>query len=266
MLKEYFYQQKLLEIASTHGLLLKSRIYEVILNKTIAELSISKFNSLGNELFEGFKKLESFQLHKLEDNSEYQLSDTLFKGCIDLKFIDLSYCELTMIDLNIFSDLPKLTRVNLSNNEISEIIQLLELQFNKLTEIKSTFFNKFTNLRRLDLSSNLIERLKTQCFFGCELLESVNLSSNPKSSIDLDKFSGMEKLKTVDLSRNNINELLRPSDDEIYIENLRLYNNVLQMISAKYFKNWPKLKNLSLKNNLIRTIEPKSLDSLKQVT
>jgi Leucine-rich repeat (LRR) protein len=124
--------------------------------------------------------------------------------------------------------------LNLSNNQISEIISLENGN-------KSYFKN-------LELENNSLlnfcghSKNSVSCFVGCQLLENIDLSHNKLNSIVFDNLSVLKNLRTVNLADNKIEELINSGSSQIHVEYLILTNNKLREIKAKSFINSKKTK------------------------
>jgi uncharacterized membrane-anchored protein YitT (DUF2179 family) len=84
---------------------------------------------------------------------------------LSIEFLDLSYCTLTSINADTFSQLPNLKFLNLNSN--------------RLREIKLEQFNNLTELINVDLGNNM-----WKC--DCKNLEVLNMLYNRRKSISVD--------------------------------------------------------------------------------
>lgn len=103
---------------------------------------------------------------------------SLFKGLLSLKKLKMQNNSVSIIDTNAFTLLPKVEEINLSRNNISDILvlddnymllsvfyrceklQKLDLSYNKINRIFSDWTTQPPPyFRRLDLSHNEIERI-----------------------------------------------------------------------------------------------------------
>ena len=198
-----------------------NEIFETIKNKR--KLNIIKYNkrikfrlSINKEHFDNYIKLNEFNNKyntNIEDinNKELNLENkrigneglkSLFKiEFKELKELNLSYNEIS--DINILEKVKfkELKVLNLINNKISDIkvlenvnfkkLEKLKLNYNKISDIKILENVDFKELNKLDLRSNEISDIK--------VLENVNF----------------KELKELDLSFNNID------NNSIIIKNLK---------------------------------------------
>lgn len=167
--------------------------------------------------------------------------------------LDLSEMELTNEDIKSISDMVNLTALNLSENEISNIsmlaqldnLEVLNLESNYISDIKS--LSKLTNLKELYLGENQISNISV--LSKLTNLEILSLSANKIS--DINALSNLENLRILNVNWLNfddpdqiidINALSRLTN----LENLSLDDNQISGISALH--KLQKLEMLSLKH------------------
>lgn len=111
--------------------------------------------------------------------------DTFNERCCSntLETLDLSGNKLARLDSTLLSNLKRLERIDLSNNQ---------LQFGD----RNFEFNK--NLRIIDLSNNHLQYLPARLFYNLHELEFVDLSNNYLTTIDSCTFN---KIQTSVISR-----------------------------------------------------------------
>ncbi len=230
----YLYLKVLAPKVHMKDILKKSQILDIVLDRKLYPISerhlsvTTQFESLAGHVFEGLEGPELFQLNKRTKCINFHLSTNFFKNCNLLTYIDLSYCDLKSIDLNAFVELSKLKRLNLSHNQISEIIPVengfkvffdhLELHDNNL----ANFFGRSKN--------------STRCFVGCQFLKNINLSLNKLNSIVFDDFSNLNSLISLDLAHNNIEELVNSGNCQVHVASLILNNNKLRELKEKSYR------------------------------
>lgn len=171
--------------------------------------------------------------------------------------LDLSNCNLTVIDNDMFTQVPKLVVIKLAHNNIHT---LGELAFSKLEDMDD-----------IDLSDNKIHSIPNELFKYNEDLVSLDISNNPLSSILNLKFApGLEKLvlrncnlidfdnvsleilSDLDLSHNNLQNIKRDAfaglPQLLYID---LSFNNITTLNADVFQNNPGLIKIVLDSNSI---------------
>jgi len=151
--------------------------------------------------------------------------------------LNLSGNALTNIDLSPLSHCVKLETVDLSSNSLgfSRIdlsplencpnLKKVDLSRNELEEIPSL---SSTSLEELRLNYNSIQDPDFSVLSSCSNLQILELSNNNIENIDLEPLVGISKLKTLQLSFNQIQSIdFAPLINCINIESLNLSQNVL---------------------------------------
>jgi Leucine-rich repeat (LRR) protein len=169
--------------------------------------------------------------------------------------LDLSYEKISSIEKNAFKDLTNLTE--------------LDLDCNQINVINSQVFRDLSNLKRLNLFSSQILMIEDNAFLGLENLEILNLDNNSLTEINLNTFIGLSKLIKLDLSKNKINYVEDNSFQ--FLSNLKemyLFSNEINQINKNTFYGLTDLIELNLIYNKIFRIEKNTFDclnSLKQL-
>ena len=101
-----------------------------------------------------------------------------------VKFIDLSFNQLQLVDLNTFNGLRNLKNFKLNNNFISAIIDNSFQTLNQLTD--------------LDLSYNRLSVIQRNTFTGLNSLQVISLKSNEIVSFDVDALTNLNNLVKID--------------------------------------------------------------------
>lgn len=129
------------------------------------------------------------------------------------------------------ADLPKLKKLDLSNNNVKSVEPLKNL----------------TTLKELSVSYSQLENI-----VGLEKLKNLEILSLDSGEIaDISPLTGLEKLKRLYLGRNKINELY-PLQGLVNLEDLNISTNNLTDISM--LGTLTKLTSLSISNNNISDI------------
>ncbi|XP_063700935.1 chaoptin [Culicoides brevitarsis] len=128
--------------------------------------------------------------------------------------IDLSYNNITTLDVDSFVSLSRLYKINLANNQIEDVERLA--------------FRDLENLRIIDLTNNTLTQIQPETFNEARKLEQLWLAGNPIEMPNIGPFLDQKGLKLLDL------------------ENCNLTNSDLQ---AELFKPLVVLKSLNLMNN-----------------
>ena len=112
-----------------------------------------------------------------------------FYVCRVLKYIDLSYNNISFLDRDVFRYLHKLDVVILRNNQLQTTGQVFSL---------SGDFNTFI-LSDIDLSVMQIRYLPDNAFSACLQLRNINLSFNPLLELPAEVFSQSQEYFYIDL-------------------------------------------------------------------
>ncbi|GFT93355.1 protein toll [Nephila pilipes] len=135
----------------------------------------------------------------------------------------------------------------------------LFLSDNRLRTLPEGIFSKVTSLITLDISSNVLESLPEKLFQNLTSLETLYLYKNKLKSLPDGIFKTLPNLKALDLSDNNLMVL----QDDIFVglsnlSYIRLRANWLMTLSKDLFQSSPNLKVIDLSLN--RFMEPLSED------
>ncbi|VDM17312.1 unnamed protein product [Hydatigera taeniaeformis] len=182
-----------------------------------------------------------------------------------LNFLDISKC--TLCDLSDeLSNLSELSKLSLHHNAISEPpialgtlanLRFLDLSFNLITSLPSSFFDGLSQLETLMIDSNHLTQLPS--LEGLTDLHHLSVSNNALSRLP-ESIICCTKLMTVDFSSNKISEL----SDEIgwgNLANLHLFNlsnNQLTRV-PQALSECKKLKDLQLQGNPLKDPRLKKL-------
>ena len=135
-------------------------------------------------------------------------------------------------------------------------VQILDLSFNNITELKIENFVYMTRLRHLNLEGNQISNLGQDVFHTLQHLKVLNLANNSIGSIHSAIFLGLHQLHSLNLSANFITD---PDEDANLFPNttstLDLSNNVIRVLSDKLFHNLLDLQLLNLQHNSIKILD-----------
>ena len=255
-------------LASTNGSQVK-RLQ--IMNSKICTLKKCSFNNFGNLIYLNLSdcNIEHFEQHvfdhlislnsiNLSSNSISITDRNLFEKNRNLNSIILKNNLLNSLNLNTFSGLDNLEILDLSFNNIPEILEefpncrnlkKLYLNNNNITLILSITFNNVTNLTHLVLNNNKIGSLSDRIFTNLVNLRHLNLNDNKIDDIHVLSFFELRNLNVLYLGNNLLTgeygERSLFSNNAELIE-LDLSNNVDFPISTYTFKYSHNLKILKL--------------------
>lgn len=140
------------------------------------------------------------------------VSTSSFSGLPGLSKLDLSNNELTKLDT---SDPLPLEELNLSNNSLAQLPSLIGfkkltkvlLAHNSITEVPDDGFRGLDQLKEIDLRGNQIAFLSDQVFENLHVLEFLDLSFNQLRILPRHLVSSLQMLNTFYLSGNRLTEL-----------------------------------------------------------
>lgn len=129
---------------------------------------------------------------------------------------------------------------------------ILDLRFNRITEIHSGAFEDLPNLNTLLLNNNHVTSIHNGAFRGLKNLRFLYLYKNRIREIGSKVFQGLYRLEQLYLHYNGIEKLAPGVFSGLKrLERLFLHNNRLQRIPAGTFKNMDSLKRLRLDSNAL---------------
>lgn len=183
----------------------------------------------------------------LRGNHLFFLSANVFNGAVNLRALDLSFNEISIIEPEIFSFTASLWDLNLSNNRLHN---------NTFGRDGVDWIDDISSLRTLDLSNNQLfyyDIMPYQTFSGLVNLETLRLDSN-QIRIDYGAFASNQELKNLDLSYNNMTYFdLDVLLSVVTLENLKLDGNGISYASQLDLNgvaaSFPRLKSISISQN-----------------
>ena len=188
--------------------------------------------------------------------------------------LDLSGMSISTLLTGDFTDLVRLTSLNLSSNALSGISALpadvfdpltrltrLELASSSINALNPNVFSTLTSLTSLDLSGNSsLSTLPDDVFSTLTSLTTLNLSSNDLSTLPAGLFNPLTNLEILSLARNGITTL----DVNVFsaltnLQVLDLGDNALSALPAGLFSGLTSLASLRLQDNTFTTALPADL-------
>ena len=162
-----------------------------------------------------FKMMTSLVYLDLSLSKIWSLKSGCFNGLVNLKRLNLNFCNINQIEENAFSS-------SLAN------LEALILSHNKLRLIEKHYFNNLLNLKQLNLSNNKLESIQDGSFNCLKNLNGLDLSSNNKlNSIKCDVFE-----QNVNLRQLILDVILKNDDFEEHFisnNNLKLRINFISL-------------------------------------
>ena len=252
---------------------------------------LTVFNLNNNQQFKFYNNISIIESTKLTTFTCHQcaidsIPNKVFSKLPQMKRIDLSANQITVINLETFVDNIFLEHVNLSDNRGLESIQLdnkyvRELLCNNcsLHEIDKNTFSNLSSLEVLQLKNNQIKKINAHAF-DCQraTLRHIQLQGNLFNEFPNEIVSQCSALLELCFDLNSINDaelfvqnytyLFDECDDKFEIKNPTVKNDVLrQFINANeiydLISSSENFANLSNQN--IFYLNPKIFDNFKTI-
>lgn len=215
-------------------------------NVTELEIDNCWINDINDDIFEHMTKLEVLIVTGNKHNLK-SLSKASLKPLKNLKKLDLSYNELTVLPDNFFQGLSKLEQLDLGMNSVvlgenlfsGASDNLIKFTCNKcdIKMVPTASLSKIKNLRYLQLNENPFRFLQIDSFKN-QNLQDLSLDNCSLSSISSKAFRKLNQLTTLNLGHNLLESI--PAD------------------AFKYFKKT--LKKLYLENNHLASVDENLAD------
>ena len=210
--------------------------------KKLQELTVLNYKgdpqTVDLDIFEGLESIKTIILlrngiGKVEKTTTYTLI------LPNLEELDLGHNKLTNFDLGVIKYSPKLRKFDLSNNEITTImnsspdgacmwpaLEFLRLSSNKLAHFDTSFFSCSKQLSSVFININQLvafgEKPST-CHWTN--LQTLLIDSNKLTTLNEDFFTCSKKLKTLHLTDNKLETLRLNKETFAKLENLQIKQN-----------------------------------------
>ncbi|KAG4071851.1 hypothetical protein HA402_006012 [Bradysia odoriphaga] len=223
-------------------------VYEPLEMLKTLRLNNNQLHALHPDVFEHFPNLEVLSLHSNPIMAIDHLTSVAISNIPNLKFLDLSYLELTEVPKHLFVSPRELHTLNLTGNLLTSVPEALQFA---------------VNLETLYLDENNIEHIDkgNYVFPKMDKLEFLSISYTTLKSIGSGAFSQLSELKTLMLTNNphlsSIHESAlsrKGKENPRQIEyppltNLYLHNNNLSTLDANLFPRYDNLDVVDLRHN-----------------
>lgn len=259
----------------------------------LRQLSIEycKLGNLTDGSFKGLSNLRNLTIrtHNADwSTMNLYISPYVFNDLQHLDYLDLSNNNIWSIPDGLFCPLKKIIFLNLSHNEIHDLLTFhfsvslsthrskmcgvslaeVDLSHNKLINFPPAMFSALSLLKVLNLSRNEMSSLADRSFEGLSSLTYVDLSDNKLSSLPPELFIETTRLKEIHLRNNSIN-VLAPgifSDlSELLILDMSYNDLNSHWIGSATFSGLPKLAILDLSANKINKVDSTIFRNLKRL-
>ncbi|KAG1927544.1 transforming growth factor beta activator LRRC32 [Pimephales promelas] len=206
-------------------------------------LNLSK-NSLTN--FQADDSAQEFELQYLDLRENKILYFPVLPQRNKLVYLDLSRNLLRSV--NCSGPLEELENLKESGYLMTDPDKPLSLCVNKRHQ-------DFPSLLYLDLSFNQLKAVPSSFFSSMTALETLNISYNCLESFTVDD-DGLNSLETLDISSNNLQNLSFGLNALAALHELRLGGNALQTLDAGIFLRLPSIRSLHLQQNQLSICSP----------
>lgn len=212
----------------------------------------------------------------LETNLRLEQIETVSLDLSSLTKIDLSNSEISTIQKNIFRNMTELVKINLSNNKLTSVdpelfvgltkLKEINLSSNFITNIKHSTLHGLNNLRWIWLQNNNIESIDSALFSNLTSLAYIHLDHNKLKTLDKKIFNGLKKLQVINLSNNKLATIDKHLlNGLISLDCIDMSNNKLKAIEYETFYGLSKLSHINLSYNRINILDPSLFEGLNNL-
>ncbi|KAF0287755.1 Toll-like receptor 6 [Amphibalanus amphitrite] len=221
--------------------------------------------------------VRTFQSEWLSD--ELKLAADCFEDMQELEALDISGNNMWSLQPGLLQKLPLLKVLNVSGNHLQQMsalretgvgsgLQVLDLSNNGLTEVGTSDFREFVNLKELWLSSNSLSVLQDGWLTGLSRLERLDISQNQLATLPALMLNETKALKAVMVQGNNIT-VLPPGllADLPQLQTINMSGNSLsaQWIRKDTFAGLLRLIVLDLSGNVLDSLSPDVFEDLSSL-
>ena len=255
---------------------LESDVFCGLVKIEYIDLDGNRLQYLHPDTFEGLPKLENLYI---SNNPGLQIpTDRHFITSLSLKYLVISHCNVSSVSVETFANVSALEWLHLSYNNLRSFdinilkvlpkLSKLYLHGNKITEIIPGTLETFSHLEYLHLQHNKIEQLESVVFCGLVKIEYIDLEGNRLQYLHPDTFECLPKLESLFLSNNS--GLQIPTDRHFItshsLKDLDIsYCNVTS-VSVETFANVSALEGLDLNHNNLRSLDINMLKALPKLS
>ena len=215
-----------------------SRVQLYRLSTLSLDLSLnSDIEEIDEQLFAGFTSLQKLDL---SDSNIGFIHENSFRDLVQLRVLRLDgNRRLRMLNDLYFRTLKRVDTFSISRTSLNFIDPLA--------------FSSFTNLIRINLKENNLSEILDYTFRSMDLLETLDLSDTGIRKIHSYGFYGLKSLKEIYLNGNKLVELFPFTfADLINLECLFLSDSSVEILHDNLFHRMYNLKYVSLSNNNIK--------------
>uniref|UniRef100_A0A8D8C0X1 Reticulon-4 receptor-like 2 n=1 Tax=Culex pipiens TaxID=7175 RepID=A0A8D8C0X1_CULPI len=220
---------------------LKEELGKLTRDKIVIDLCDNQLKNFHRDLFRRFDRLDKLVFDGNPDLG-FPADGSPFLVIKSLRKLQCIKCGVEKIFNRSLKDLPKIERINLTNNRI--------------TDIERDAFNRNRELQQIDLNHNLLERLPNELVEGLTNLEQLDLSFNKKLNVNGDQpFLYSSTLKELKCEGCGFAVIYEQTFAELpNLRRLDLRGNVIVSVQSNAFLPISNLKKLWLQNNQLVSV------------
>ncbi|CEF67983.1 Toll/interleukin-1 receptor homology (TIR) domain and Leucine-rich repeat and Leucine-rich repeat, typical subtype-containing protein [Strongyloides ratti] len=224
---------------------------------------VTSSNTLSGELFYGLESLRNLYLDHVNNPNTHlpvSIESGFLKEISQLEKFSLTQSNVVSFSVGELCNVGRLQILNVSHNLLEDPslgteacltlkhLAILDMNGNKIKEIKNQDFSSFFSVQQLILSNNLIEKIEKYVFKNIPLLQHLEIHNNQLREIP----ELGEKLLHLNLAYNKIQKLPFSVGELKEIISLNLSSNMLiDNMKEKYgvYLKGKKIENLDLSGN-----------------
>lgn len=169
-----------------------------------------------------------------------------------LKLLDLHYNRISELPAGVFSELDSL--------------EVLDLSHNNIMDLQPECFEGLGKLLVLNLTENFVEKIGPKTFHEMPLLKKLALAGNSLKIIDPQWFMNIKYMEHLDLSLMTLSFLPEDTFHALPVLTLlKLSGNEFQDVPTEALRGAKSLKILHLDHNPITTLTSKSFEGLTSI-
>lgn len=202
---------------------------------------------------------------KLRHNKLTSLTSDMFDRCVNVTELDLAQNLIHGIQDDAFRSLHRLKVLNLAHNNLPSVpaatrilpvLQELDLNTNKISNVGCDDFSSQIKLRQLSLFKNSISALRDCIFKDLTRLEVLKLQTNHLSKLNGAFKNYLPNLRQLHLNGNRLSAIKRGEFKGLAsLQNLSLHKNKIQVLEKGCFAGLANLTHILLQMNSIKKDE-----------
>ncbi|XP_055364654.1 uncharacterized protein LOC114852857 [Betta splendens] len=202
---------------------------------------------------------------QLRYNGLTSVTSQMFDRCLNVTELDLAQNRIHEIQDDAFRPLHSLRILNLGHNQLSSVpaatrnlpvLQELDLNTNKISQVGCDDFANQTKLRQLSLFKNSISALKECIFKDLTRLQVLKLHSNHLSKLNGAFKHYLTNLRQLHLNGNRLTGVKRGDfRGLVSLQNLSLHQNKIKLLERGCFSGLANLTDILLQMNSLKKEE-----------